>query len=238
VIVGDTKDYVMNVSSRRIDTHAHIGVRRGRTGRHSLHPGTQADYRSAVIPGTRSRILEVAVLLYRRLGHRKTTVIDIAHEISMSPANCYRFFRSKQAIKEAVVERLLEQVIVAAVDAARSDDSATVRLQAVLQEIERLHNKRFLQDKSLHDLVATAMRENWTSVRPYSERIEAVVAQVIVDGQGHGEFRNGDSMRAARCVLAATDCYTNPLLIGANASYARPTSGRMLEFCLRGLREV
>ena len=159
----------MNVSSRRIDTHAHIGARRGRAGRRSLQPDMQANYRSAVILRTRSRILEVAVQLYRQLGHRKTTVIDIAHEISMSPANCYRFFRSKQAIKEAVVGRLLEQVIVAAVDAARSDDSATVRLQAVLQEVERLHRNRFMQDKSLHDLVVTAMRENWTSVRPYSE---------------------------------------------------------------------
>jgi AcrR family transcriptional regulator len=156
----------------------------------------------------------------------------------MSPANCYRFFRSKQAIKEAVVGRLLEQVIVAVVDAARSDDSATVRLQAVLQEVERLHRNRFMQDKSLHDLVATAMRGNWMTVRPYSEGMVSVVAQVIADGQTLGEFRSGDSMTVARCVLAATVCDPNPLLIGANASYARPTFGRMLEFCVRGLREV
>jgi AcrR family transcriptional regulator len=228
----------MNVSSRRINIHAHIGARRGRAGRRSLQPDTQADYRSAVILGTRSRILEVAVRLYRRLGHRKTTVIDIAHEISMSPANCYRFFRSKQAIKEAVVGRLLQQVIVAAVDAARSAGSAAERLQAVLQEVERLHKSRFMQERSLHDLVVTAMRENWTSVRAYSERIEAAVAQVIADGQVQGEFRNGDSMTVARCVLAATDFHTNPLLIGASARYARPTPGQMLEFCVRGLREV
>ena len=133
-------------------------------------PDTHADCGSAVILQTRSRILEVAVRLYRRLGHRKTTVIDIAHEISMSPANCYRFFRSKQAIKEAVVGKLLEQVVVAALGAARSASSATVQLQAVLQEIERLHKNRFMQDKSLHDLVATAMRENWTSVRALRRR--------------------------------------------------------------------
>jgi AcrR family transcriptional regulator len=156
----------------------------------------------------------------------------------MSPANCYRFFRSKQAIKEAVVGRLLEQVIVAAADAARSDGSATERLQAMLQEVERLRKNRFMQERSLHDLVATAMYENWTSVRPYSEGMESVVAQVIADGQILGEFRKGDSMAAARCVLAATDFYTNPLLIGANAGYARPTSGRMLEFFVKGLREV
>lgn len=228
----------MNVSFRRIDTHADIGARRARTGRHSLQLDRQAAYRSAVILRTRSRILEAAVLLYQRLGHRKTTVIDIAHEISMSPANCYRFFRSKQAIKEAVVGGLLEQVIVAAVDASRGDGSATVRLQAVLQEVERLHNYRFTQDKSLHDLVATAMRENWTSVRPFSEGMDSVVAQVIADGQTVGEFRKGDPMTVARCVLAATDFYANPRLIGASARYARPMPGQMLEFCVRGLCEV
>ena len=228
----------MNVSPRPIGSQAHIGVRRGRACRRPLPSDAQADDGSAVISRTRGQILEVAERLYRRLGHGKTTVTDIAHEISMSPANCYRFFRSKQAIKEAVVGKLLEQVIVAAIGAARSAGSASVRLQVVLQEVERLHKYRFMQDKSLHDLVATAMRENWTSVRPYSERFESVVAQVIADGQAHGEFRNCDSMTVARCVLAATDLYTNPLLIGANAAYARPTSGQMLEFCVGRFREV
>jgi AcrR family transcriptional regulator len=215
--------------------HARIDVRSGRADRRPLQSDTQADDGAVVASRTRSQILEVAVRLYRQLGHRKTTVIDIAHEMSMSPANCYRFFRSKQAIREAVAERLLEQVIVAAVGAARGAGSATARLQALVQEVEQLHKKRFMQDKGLHDLVVTAMRENWASVRPYSERIESVVAAVIADGQAQGEFRNGHSMTVARCVLAATDFYTNPLLIRANASYARPTSGQMLEFCVRGL---
>lgn len=228
----------MNVSSRRIDTSAHIGERRARAGRRSLQHDMPPNYRSDVFSRTRSRILEVAVQLYRRFGHGKTTVIDIANEISMSPANFYRFFRSKQAIKEAVVGSLLDQAIVAAVDAARSTGSAAARLQAVLQEVERLHKGRFIQEKNLHGLIATAMRENWTSVRSYSERMESVVALVIADGQTLGEFRKGDSMTAARCVLAATDFYTNPLLIGASGRYARPTPGQMLEFCAGGLREV
>jgi AcrR family transcriptional regulator len=228
----------MNVSSRRIDTRTHIGARRGRAGKRSSQPDMQTDYRFAVILRTRSRILEVAVQLYRQVGHRKTTVIDIAHEISMSPANCYRFFPSKQAIKEAAVEKMLEQVIAAAANAARRASSATVRLQAVLQEVERLHMNRFMQDKSLHDLVVTAMRENWTSVRPYSEGMESVVAQAVADGQAHGEFRKGDPMTVARCVLAAADFYANPPLIEASASYARPTSGQMLEFCIGVLHEA
>ena len=95
-----------------------------------------------------------------------------------------------------------------------------------------------MQDKRLHDLVATATRENWTSVRAYSEQLEAIVAQVIADGQVHGEFRKGDPMTVARCIVAATEFYTNPLVIGASARFARPTPDQMREFCVRGLREV
>lgn len=80
-------------------------------------------------------------------------------------------------------------------------------------------------------------RVSWRGVSMVPGRI-GFNALASAAGQAHGEFRNGDSMTVAGCVLAATDCYTNPLLIGANASYVRPTSGRMLEFCVRGLREV
>ena len=40
----------------------------------------------------RARILEVAEEHYRRIGHHKTSVADIASELGMSRANVYRFF--------------------------------------------------------------------------------------------------------------------------------------------------
>jgi AcrR family transcriptional regulator len=49
----------------------------------------------------RARILEVAEEHFRRVGYRKTSVTDIAAELGMSAANVYRFFPSKDAIKEA-----------------------------------------------------------------------------------------------------------------------------------------
>lgn len=183
----------------------------------------------------RRRILGIAVRLYRRFGHQKATVIDIAREISMSPANFYRFFGSKQAIKEAVVGKLFDEAILAAVGAAHSGASATHRLQAILQAIQRLHADRSVYDKRLHELVVTAMRENWTIVGPYTAQIETIVAEVIADGQGHGEFRYAEPPILARSVLAAMEAYTNPLLTSANR--AEPTLGQMMEFCVGALRE-
>ena len=52
--------------------------------------------------------------------------------MAMSPANVYRFFGSKQAIGEAVVGELLEEILLAAVNAAQSAGPAIWRLQAVL----------------------------------------------------------------------------------------------------------
>jgi AcrR family transcriptional regulator len=56
---------------------------------------------------TRLRIMQVAEALFRRLGFAKTAVADIAGELGMSPANVYRFFPSKNAIVEAICQRLL-----------------------------------------------------------------------------------------------------------------------------------
>ena len=66
----------------------------------------------------RQRIVQAAIRLHRQIGFKKTTVADIARGASMSPANVYRFFASKQAIEEAVVADLFEQVSAAATLAA------------------------------------------------------------------------------------------------------------------------
>ena len=50
---------------------------------------------------TQERILVVAERLFREIGYQKTTVADIAKLLRMSPANVYRFFPSKDAIRQA-----------------------------------------------------------------------------------------------------------------------------------------
>ena len=92
---------------------------------------------SAREPGsTYLRILDAATRLYRLIGHRKTSVADIARGSSMSPANVYRFFTSKQSINNAVADRLFEEVIVVAAEASRTPGTPSERLRAILAAIE------------------------------------------------------------------------------------------------------
>ncbi len=159
----------------------------------------------ANVSHTRRRIIETAVQFYRRIGHKKTTVADIAREMAMSPANVYRFFGSKQSIAEAVVGELLEEIVLAAVNAAQSAGPAIWRLQTVLHAVNRLHVKRLTDEKKLHDLVALAMQENWPVINSYADRITRIASRVITVGQARGELRDGNSMILARCVLCAME---------------------------------
>ncbi len=184
---------------------------------------------------TRARIIETAARLYRQIGYKKTTVADIAREMSMSAANVYRFFPSKRAIEEAVAGELLKE-IVAAVDAANRAGPAIARLRAVLQAVERQHKFNSDNNSRLYELVVSAMRENWAIAAAYTDCINSTVAQVISEGQASGEVPQGDSTTIARCVLSATSAYLDPSLIPACASLARPTLSQMIDFCIGALR--
>jgi AcrR family transcriptional regulator len=184
---------------------------------------------------TRARIVKAATQLYRRIGHKKTTVADIAHDMSMSPANVYRFFPSKHAIESAVVEKLLDEVLLFACEATCRDDSAAERVRTVLRALERLHAAHFVSDHRLHLLIMTATRENWFVVSSHADRLNSTVAQIISEGQARGEFSDGDPMMLASCVLGATTTYLNPLLIGVGASSSRPTLDQLIDFCIGAL---
>jgi AcrR family transcriptional regulator len=192
---------------------------------------------------THRRIVHAAIRSYREVGHRKTTVADIARGASMSPANVYRFFPSRQAIDEAVVAELLEQVSTAATHAARSGSAALLRLGAALRTISQLHEDWLANDSKIHELIAAAARENWPITVSHADRIRGVVRSIIAAGQASGEFRPGRPLALACCLLEAMDAYLSPLRITA-ATTVRPSFDEMMGFwipalcCAASAREI
>jgi AcrR family transcriptional regulator len=183
----------------------------------------------------RRRIVEAAMRLHREIGFRKTTVADIARGASMSSANVYRFFPSRQALEEAVVADLLEHIVAAATLAA-CGGCALERLTAALSAISRLNEHRLENDSKQHELVAAAVRENWAVALSHADRIRGLVRAIIVAGQASGELRPGSPMVMTCCILEAMDWYLNPSRI--SAATVRPTFDGMMDFCAGALRHV
>ncbi|MDI3567516.1 TetR/AcrR family transcriptional regulator [Bradyrhizobium sp. Arg816] len=185
---------------------------------------------------TRERIVQAAIRLYREIGHRKTTVADVARDASMSPANLYRFYPSRRALEEAVVTELLEDVSAAVAIAARSGRSSLERLNAAFGAISRTHEDRLANNVRLHELVVAAGQANWPASQSHADRLRSVVQSVIAAGQADGEFRAGSSMALACCLLDAMDAYLNPSRIKAVA--LRPAFNEMMNFCAGALNSA
>ncbi|RXT35253.1 TetR/AcrR family transcriptional regulator [Bradyrhizobium betae] len=184
----------------------------------------------------RRRIMQAAIHLYGEMGHNKTTVGDIARSLSMSSANVYRFFPSRRAIEEAVVQEVLDETVSAAAEAAGGSGPALRRLAAILKAIADCNEARPAKHRRLHDLIAQAVRQNWTVVLAYDDRIRGLVRPIIGAGQARGELQGGSPMALTCCLLQAMDVHLNPSRVGA--ATLRPSFDEMLRFSTGALRRA
>jgi AcrR family transcriptional regulator len=162
---------------------------------------------------TRSRIVETADALFRRLGFAKTAVADIAAELKMSPANVYRFFPSKNAIVEAICQRCLGELDAKAWAVARSPGSAAERIERLFLEILAYHKENLLTDQRVNDLVLVAMEHSWDAIRAHKEAIRMVVEKILREGIEAGEFEPVDPAVTAGLMMRSMVHFCHPVLL-------------------------
>ncbi len=187
-------------------------------------------------PSTRCRILATAADSFREIGYQKTTVADIARALKMSPANVYRFFDSKKAINEAVLERLIGETEGGLARIAdRRDLTATERCVMAIEHLHAGNLQRRRDCPRLHEMVEAAMGESWEVCRHHIARITAVFERIIRDGVASGEFTIPDPALAAGCLHAGLAHYTHPLLVVQPILPPIPPLEAMIAFLLRSL---
>jgi AcrR family transcriptional regulator len=180
-------------------------------------------------------IVEVAERLFRQFGFQKTTVADIARELNMSPANVYRFFPAKSEISEAVCMDLLSKIEAEAEKIAASRGTAAHKIRNLLGSVEKTHHKLFMFDRKLHDLIEAAIAANWAIMRRHTERMAAILEQIIASGMASNEFPKGNAAIASRVVNTACIRFFQPRLIVEYAQEPEPTLDQMIGFCLAAL---
>ncbi|MCK4396905.1 TetR/AcrR family transcriptional regulator [candidate division WOR-3 bacterium] len=85
-------------------------------------------------------ILQIARKLFARYGLKKTSVDDIAAEAKIGKATIYYYFKSKQEIFKAVVDREWAILKNAVKDAISREESPQRKLRAfILTRISRMH---------------------------------------------------------------------------------------------------
>ncbi len=154
---------------------------------------------------TKNQILEATERLLEHYGYQKTSMADIARDCNMSPANIYRFYKSKDEILADIARNIFRDVETKLRDVVRSLElSASERLELFLVE-----NLRYI------DTVCTCCAKKDEAVeyikfkKPeiFIRHIEAkrsMMAEILADGNRREEFDVEDIVGTADLILNAT----------------------------------
>jgi AcrR family transcriptional regulator len=159
---------------------------------------------------TRIAITNTAEELFRRMGYSKTTMVDISSRVNMSPANIYRYFKSKQEIAGVICSQIIEKLVERCRTSINRSASAEQRLATVLLTYHHEARRVSLENRGIFDLFVDGLGHLWPEFRWLHQAMTTLVAQVIRDGVSQGEFKVEDPELVASLVLRAVIAYVDP----------------------------
>jgi AcrR family transcriptional regulator len=164
---------------------------------------------------TCERILEAAVVVLRRFGPDKATVVDVARALGVTHGSVYRYFPSKAALRDAVVQEWLEAMMPPLEAVAAEDGPAPPRLRRWLDLLVAAKRKRAADDPELFSAYYALATQARVVVRSHVDALAGQAARIIADGVASGDFACDDPALLTR---SGTCCY-------AGWTHACPTSG-------------
>ena len=145
-------------------------------------------------------IIDAAYVCFTRHGARRTTMLDLAEQAGISRPALYQYFRSKEEVFRALVERLLANALAASERAAKSEQQPTGRLAGILlAKLELV--MRIWRDSPAHaaELLAVETRLAPEALGRYDEAMLALLTRTI-----HDAYPDADARDAAEMLFAFT----------------------------------
>jgi AcrR family transcriptional regulator len=133
----------------------------------------------------RERILDDASALIAERGLAATTIDDIADRVAISQSTFFNYFRSKAALTEVLVARIVDQWKGIIEQAHATDSRAQDKVAALFRMSAELTEE---QHRLLRELVAETVRAP-ADASDGLTRMRSLFSHDIADGQARGEVR-------------------------------------------------
>jgi AcrR family transcriptional regulator len=161
----------------------------------------------------RESVLSVAQEIFSRYGYHKTTMDDIARGMGKGKSSIYYYFRSKDEIFRAVVDKEVTVMKSRILEAIQEAEGPKEKLKAYV--MERMHGLgRFV---NLYNVLRTefpGQREFPDQVRMKTDDEEIRIIKIILDeGITDGIFYLEDTFLTAIAIVTALKGMEIPLLI-------------------------
>jgi AcrR family transcriptional regulator len=181
----------------------------------------------SVKPLSASTILESAKVQVRRFGESKTNVMDVARALGVSHAALYRFYRSKSAMMDAIVQEAMDDEERLAAEHVDIEGPPAERLMAMLLDLHRHKRERFVGDREVHDLYRRIVVERADMIAAYADRITSLVAGLIEKAVLRGEWKVDDISVAAGVVRDAVMVYVHPAFVAQLVTAGAPVEAML-----------
>ncbi|VAX22752.1 hypothetical protein MNBD_NITROSPINAE02-1915 [hydrothermal vent metagenome] len=164
--------------------------------------------------GTKRRILEAANARFRTYGYGKTTMAEIARDCDMSAANLYRFFENKKDIAAegaaeyfTAKERTLRDVV------KRGGMTAAQKLEEFMMVSFDLMVDLLENEPKINELIDVVCIDCSWLISRHDEAMQALLAEILAEGNRTGEFDVEDILLTAQMVKYATIMFHHPGLV-------------------------
>ncbi|MBE7731308.1 TetR/AcrR family transcriptional regulator [Komagataeibacter sp. FXV3] len=196
----------------------------------------QSGQRGPVDHERRDQIIAAANEHFRHYGYKKTTMADLADAIGLSKAYIYKFFASKQAIGEAICSLQHERMRVDLQAIMDDGKSASERMRRIFVTLARDVASLFFEDRKLHDIVYSAVQEQWTSAEAFRLALHGMVERLIHEGRESGEFERKTPMdETCHAIMLVLQTINHPLLLETHLETLDSDAATLANLVLRSL---
>lgn len=180
-----------------------------------------------------TRILAIASEHLRQFGLKRFTVVAVAQEAGMTHANVYRYFPSRAALVDAVVDVWLKTTERRLADIADGPDPAGDKLERLILALARGNRDLLEQDPHLFAALSQAVAKRHAISRRNRARVRALFERVVDEGIASGAFEPRDRDRAIAFVIDATHRFIHPTALALEADVPQASVDARLAALIR-----
>jgi AcrR family transcriptional regulator len=161
----------------------------------------------------RAHIVGVARKIFTRYGFRKTTMEQIAASSRKGKSSIYYYFKSKEEIFRAVVEKEADELKLKLDRTIRQDDAPIDKLKTYI--LFRLHHVRSVENfyAALNDEYLSHMDFILEIRKSIDLEERQVVTEILEEGMKDGSFQVGSSEIGAIAITTMMKGLELPLLL-------------------------
>jgi AcrR family transcriptional regulator len=163
---------------------------------------------AAVQRPTDELILDAADRLIGRYGLKKMTMEDVAQEAGVSRRTVYGYYKNKQALAMASIDRVVKNAQARMAEEARGPEAPAEKIYRMLVARVAVRLEGVMDIRQSLDSVFMVVRPAYMQRRRrYFEQEAQMLAEVIAEGQRQGHFGGAEPIETARLLVQATNAY-------------------------------